>query len=306
MKEKIIITSGRKYIDIDAYAGMIAYRELLKSLGYEVYAKSTAIENESISSIIKELGFSLDEIEIDDNDKFIILDVSNPDFFDNFVKLNNVVEVIDHHTGYEEYWKNHSQTKNSIEFIGSICTMIFERYIENDKISLLNQNLCKLLIAAILDNTLNLKASITTSRDKRAYQKLLKIGDIDDNWRYEYFSSCYKHVENNLKKFIENDIKIEEVSSYLPKVFGQLIVLNKDVIFNHLNEVYDLFFKYEQWILNIISLEDGKSYLFYSENFKSKLEHLFQKKSKNNYLILEQFLLRKQIMKLARNLDPKE
>ena len=37
MEKQMVITSGRKYIDIDAYAGMFAYKKLLQSLGYEVY-----------------------------------------------------------------------------------------------------------------------------------------------------------------------------------------------------------------------------------------------------------------------------
>ncbi len=39
----IIITSGKKYIDIDAYASCIAYRELLKMRGIESTFVSNAI-----------------------------------------------------------------------------------------------------------------------------------------------------------------------------------------------------------------------------------------------------------------------
>lgn len=306
MKERIIITSGKKYIDIDAYAGIIAYKILLQSLGFEVYAKTTAIENESISELIKRLNFNFDDIEIRPNDKFVVLDVSNPDFFDTEVILENVIEVIDHHTGYEEYWKNQIQTRDTIEFIGSICTIIFERYIENKKEVLLTPNLCKLLIAGILDNTLNLKSSITTDRDLKAYEALKMIGKIDEEWRYIYFESCYKNLEHNLKECIESDIKIETVNELLPNVFGQLIVLNKNVIFNNLETMYDTFRNYESWIFNVISLEDGKSYLFYSAKSKNNLEQLFQKKSDDGYLILEHFLLRKQIMKKAREIKKED
>lgn len=60
-----IITSGRKYLDIDAYAGIIAYRELQHALGNnQALAISTAPLNQSIPQIIPDLSYSLDDQEI--------------------------------------------------------------------------------------------------------------------------------------------------------------------------------------------------------------------------------------------------
>lgn len=50
-----IVTSGRKYLDIDAYASMIAYRELLRVLGEDVVAVSTALLNQSVPKMIRDL-----------------------------------------------------------------------------------------------------------------------------------------------------------------------------------------------------------------------------------------------------------
>ena len=132
MKDKIIITSGRKYIDIDAYAGIFAYKELLHSLGYEVYTKTSAYINESIPKVVLDMNFEFDDVTIDENTKFIVLDVSNPDFFDTFVKEKNIIEIIDHHIGYEDYWQK-TNIKTEIDFIGSICTIIFERFLKKVK-----------------------------------------------------------------------------------------------------------------------------------------------------------------------------
>lgn len=303
MKERIMITAGKKYIDIDAYAGIFAYKHLLENLGYTVYAYNTAIENESVAPIIKEMNLQFDSVTILPTDKFIVLDVSNPDFFSEVVSLENIVEIIDHHTGFEDYWKER-EVNTCIEFIGSICTIIYERYVKYHKESLLNECLCKLLIAGILDNTLNLKASITTDRDRIAVQNLKRIGHIGDNWGFDYFKSCYQDLEFHLKDCIERDIKIEHVSDYLPNVFGQLIVLDIKTIFDNLNIVKDTFSPYDAWIFNVMSLGDGKSYLFFcGTDIKERLEILFQQKIEGNYLILDSFLLRKQIMKLAREKD---
>lgn len=303
MEENIIITSGKKYIDIDGYAGMFAYRELLQSLGYNAYAVTSAYLNESIPKVITCMNFEFDNVTINEKTKFIILDISNPDFLDVFVDKNNIIEIIDHHTGYEEYWNNFN-IKKQIEFIGSICTIIFEKFIEYKKQDFLTPNLCKILMAGILDNTLNLKSKNTTKRDIDAYQKLADIGKIDKNWSKVYFKSCHEDLSQNLEKSIKNDIKIEKIGNLLPGIFGQLIVLEKNIIFNNMNTVLSAFKEYEEWVFNVISLEDGKSYIFFSsEKVKENLLLLFDAVSLNNCLVLDNCMLRKEIMKASREYD---
>lgn len=300
MKEQIVITSGRKYIDIDAYAGMFAYQTLLRDLGYPALVTTTAVLNESIPESIKALGFQFDEVDFSLPTKYIVLDVSHPEFLDTFVKEADIIEIIDHHTGYEEYWKERN-VKAHIEFIGSIATMIFEMFTKSKKEDLLSVDLCKLLIAAILDNTLNLKSSITTERDKEAYHHLLSLAQLDSSFGESYFQDCYKDLEEYLEEYLKNDTKIEMVNSHLPEVFGQLIVLDKEEIIKNLDRVYSFFREYEEWILNIISLRDGKSYLFFgSVSAKEKLEALFSKTAGDTYLELDNCMLRKEIMNMAR------
>ena len=78
----IIVTSGRKYIDIDAYASIIAYRELLKKQGNNATASTLATLNQSIPPFILKLKYHLDSTETVKDTKYIVLDTSNPEFFD--------------------------------------------------------------------------------------------------------------------------------------------------------------------------------------------------------------------------------
>jgi inorganic pyrophosphatase len=167
---------------------------------------------------------------------------------------------------------------------------------------MLDENLCKLLIAGILDNTLNLKASVTTDRDKIAYNKLLEIGKIEEAWSEKYFISCQELIEKDLEQAIINDMKIEYVSELLPKVFGQLLVYNKDSIINNMSLIKEVFNRYDKdWMLNLISLKEGKSYIFASSTAViNELETLFSNKFEGNVLVLDKFMLRKEIMKMAR------
>lgn len=299
----IIVTAGNKYLDIDAYASGIAYSVLLNSLGKESVFATSAKLNMSVCSLIKDLGYKVEtKYQPKYDDKFIIVDLSNPEFFDNIVDINNIIEVIDHHTGFERYWKDQN-CKNQIEFIGSVATIIYEKFVENNKTNLLDSNLCKLLVSAILDNTLNLKSSITSKRDIEAYEQLKKLGALDKSFDDEYFTSCQQSINEDVVGSVRNDVKIENVSQLLPRVFGQLTIYNKEPIFEKLNEISSLFNDYhEPWLLNIICIKDGKSYIYSSDSIaKNNLELLFDSKFDNDILTLPKFMLRKEIMKMARN-----
>ena len=297
----IIITSGRKYIDIDAYASMMAYRELLKIIdNNNVIASTTAALNQSVPPLILDLKYSLDEPIDNGNDKYILLDVSNPDFFDEQVRPDKIIEIIDHHAGFEQYWAKYPNIKTQIEFIGSVCTLVYEKIIQSRHVEILDTDLCKLLVAGILDNTLNLKTSITTDRDRSAYNELLRLGKVPEDFYKEYFSACEAEITKDFEKAIKDDLKIEKAGT-LPEVIGQMIVLNLDNFDQE--KMNEIFAAYPEWMMNVILLEEGKSYIYFGgDSIRQRLEHLFDKKcGSDNLLVLDKFLLRKQIMKKARD-----
>ncbi|MCL2095133.1 DHH family phosphoesterase [Candidatus Saccharibacteria bacterium] len=300
---QIVVTSGSKFLDIDGYAAIIAYRHLLAHQGEDVIGVSSAPLNESVAPIIREIPLRLDNFEDEPDQQFVVLDVSNPSLFDRVVADDRIIEVVDHHTGYEKYWHGRRhKTKVQIEFIGSVCTMIFDRYQECDKTEWLTADVCKLLIAGILDNTLNLKAGITTDRDRDAYARLLQIGGLDESWGDDYFESCQKVIEGDLSSAIDNDVKIEYVSEFLPEVFGQLLVLDAGPILARKDEIAKVMDGYgSEWVLNLTCLEDGRGYVICSgEDSKRRVEGLFGVKFEGDTMILDQFMLRKEIIKKAR------
>ena len=58
----IVVTSGSKYLDIDAYAGCIAYAKLLNLKGIKAKAISSAKQNGSITPYLLDLNVRLDNI----------------------------------------------------------------------------------------------------------------------------------------------------------------------------------------------------------------------------------------------------
>ena len=301
MEEKIIVTSGNRYIDIDAYASCIAYANLLRLKGKNAIAVSTANLNESVTNSLLNLPEKLEtDYKLNGGEKFIILDVSNKDFFDNIVREEKIIEILDHHYGYEEYWKQKLNENSHIESLGAIATFIYELYEKENMLEEISVGMAKLLLAAILDNTLNLKAKITTERDCYAYEQLLKISNIGSDFAEIYFKECQEKIFENIEESIKNDTKIGVEGKILPDVFGQLLLWNSEDILNNsinskvLNE-FD-----NKWMMNIISLEEGISYIVSEdENVKENLEELFSNNFDRNIMKLDQIWLRKEIIKEA-------
>lgn len=301
MNEKIIVTSGNRYIDIDAYASCIAYANFLRLKGKDAVAISTANLNESVTNSLLDLPEKLEtNYKLTGEEKFIVLDVSNKDFFDDIVKEDKIIEILDHHYGYEEYWKEKLKENSHIENLGSIATFIYELYEKENMLDKISIGMAKLLLAAILDNTLNLKAKITTKRDCYAYSQLLKLSNIDNKFAEIYFKECQEKIFEDIAESIKNDTKIGVEGEILPDVFGQLLLWNaKDILENKiissvLNEFED------RWMMNLISLEEGISYIISeNESVKKNLEELFESKFDGNIMKLNQIWLRKEIIKKA-------
>ena len=289
----LVITVGKNYVDIDGYASAIAYRELFKLRGIESVFVTNSVLNYSITKSLIDLGYTIDIYDIKDTDKFIVLDLSNPSFLSEFVRESDIVEIIDHHSGFEEYWK---KTSSIIEPIGSVATIIVEKYEEYNLLDKMNKDVALLLMAAILDNTLNFTADITCDRDKIAYKKLEDLTGIY-NYQDIYFNECQNYVENDLKDSIINDIKIEKDNKYLPEVIGQLTIWDIDKVLKEKDTIKNIMSNYENWLINIISLKDNKSYvLCSSKSVVESFSKLFECTIDNDVVIMNS-KLRKEILK---------
>lgn len=301
MEKNIIVTSGKRYIDIDAYASCIAYAKLLRLKGKNAKAISTANLNESITNSLIQLPEKLEKnYNLYGNEKFIILDVSNPNSFDEIVKDDQIIEIVDHHCGYEDYWKEKLKNNLHIEQIGSIATLIFEKYEKENMTHNISIGMAKLLLAAILDNTLDLKAKITTKRDIDAYKKLLKIAKVEFDFNEIYFKECQEKIQENIEDAVKNDTKIDIESCILPSIFSQLLLWDAKEILED-RRLYETLNSFgEKWMINLISIKDETSYIVSENNcVKKNLERLFHNTFDKNIMNLHQILLRKEIIKKA-------
>ncbi len=299
-----IITSGSRYIDIDAYGGCVAYAELLNLQGTKAKAASNAVLNASVPPVVQSwnapctLGYAPAP-----EDTFAVLDVSEPEFFDTMVNLDMLDEVIDHHPGREAYWQERIGDKADIEFAGAVCTMIYERWNKAGLLGKMSVTSARLLICGILDNTLNFGAEITTDRDRQAYQALLAIADLPGGWAAQYFEQCGQAIVADIAAAIRDDSK-QITFAGQPKAFtaGQLAVWNgRNILDAHLTTLEKTMPAIgSPWFVNVISISEGKSHFICNDQaLQHWLSQLLHVTFTDNLATANRLWLRKEIMKAA-------
>jgi len=299
-----IITSGQLYIDIDAYACIGAYKELLELLGENVVGVSSAPLNESITPSLQAYKARvLSDYAPTKDDTFVVVDLSDPSQFDVLVDPTRVVEVFDHHTGFETYWSEHIGRGSHIEFIGAAATLIYEAWKSADRLAEMSKTSAELLTAAILDNTLNFGAGVTTQRDKDAYAYLSSHAGIDDAWVANYFMECQQGTVSDLAVALRNDTKYFQWKGLDQELsMGQIVVWDaKSILANDLDLIAKTLQSDDKlWLVNLVSIADGKSYFIAeSTHVQDWLMRLIGVRFEGKVATADHLWLRKEILKLA-------
>ncbi|MDR9865202.1 DHH family phosphoesterase [Pseudomonas baetica] len=301
-----IITSGASYLDIDAYACCIAYAQLLNLQGIPARAVSSAAPNSSVSATVLSWGAAFQRYTPQANDAFVLVDVSDYHHFDPLVVLDQVVEVIDHHPGYEQYWAERLGCAADIRLIGAAATLVFQRWQTAGLLSRMSEQSAALLATAILDNTLNFTGQMTTELDVRAYDLLAQRANLAANWPERYFLECQAAIEADLQAALAADLKRFKPDSNLPQVFAQMTVWDADgLLHNHCNEICGwMAGQGDDWLLNVISIRDGKSCLLAEpEASQQTLNRLLPLQWQAAMAVVKPSMLRKELLMLGLNLN---
>ena len=305
MSKYTIVTSGSSYLDIDAYACCIALSELKALQGFRAVAFSSASINSSVSnSLLVHKDKILTELPCDcdlEQTDFIVVDLSDPGYFEDIVRLDKVVEIYDHHTGFEEFWYKKLGNESRIHFIGAAATLVYQEWTKYNMLPQMSQDTARLLLAGILDNTLNLLSSNTTELDVQAKTDLCAIADIDDEWCQYYFSEVQLEIEKDLKTSLVKDIKQIRPNDNLPSTIGQMVVWDASRIMKRLDEVIACFDSISShWLMNVIDISEGCSYFICNNsNYRKRIANLFEVDFDNNLVKMPKMYLRKEILKKA-------
>lgn len=265
---RLIVTAGNFFTDIDAYASVVAYTQLEVLSGVEAEAVLVGPLNVSVPPFLRleQSDYSVD-YEPRQNDRFVVLDVSDPENIAKFVDFNRIESIIDHHLGYENYWKSQA-ADTQIEPSGAACTLIFERWEQALRLNEMPHRTATLLAAGILDNTLNFSSNTTSQRDRHAYQRLLRQANLDETFSQVYFEACQADAEKDVRASIISDTKYVTLEGFSERVkIGQLAVWDAR---SAIDVALELSTKWasegEPYLINLVSISEQKSYFVSSDS----------------------------------------
>lgn len=165
----------------------------------------------------------------------------------------------------------------------------------------MSPEIAKLLLAAILDNTLNFNAEITTDRDKKAARKLAEIAKVDfDNFVAWYFTEVGKTVLQDLETSMRQDQKIITIPNTKTKFnFYQLTLWSAKKILETEDKIRQAAQdNSEKFLVSIIDISARQNYLLTnSKVIREYFESLLNLKWHEPWLISDRLYLRKEIIR---------
>ena len=298
----IIITAGSNYLDIDAYACCVAMQELLHLKGMHAVACSAAPCNYSVCDFLVAAGQLEKALPPDfpaDTSDYIIVDVSDPEFIRESVPLDRVLAVYDHHTGFEDYWDSRIGENAHIEFLGAAATLIFREWKSAGMLEHMTRPTALLLIAAILDNTLDLTSANTTPEDRAAFETLCVKAGVGADFRADYFSAVQRSVEADLETALLKDVKTVRSNPVLPEHVAQIAVWDADRILEKLPTIRAWFDRrWDSWMINVIDISRRRSTFVCDDRpCQRALESIFDVRFTQGVAECRRSYLRKEILK---------
>ncbi len=161
MEAKTVVTSYTEP-DLDGYSGAVAYAEFLNKTGTPAIVRLFGKPHIEATHLVEKYGLKVEQDDQAPLEKVVLVDASEIKNLNPLIDFKNVVEVIDHRKMNDA--PMFVNAKILIEFVGAAATLIAEKFhqsnIEISKASAI------LLYGAIVSNTLNFKAKVTTERDQ--------------------------------------------------------------------------------------------------------------------------------------------
>lgn len=293
--------------DLDGIACMYAYSEFLNKTGIKSSYFIIGNVKEEVNIVCDIFNIKLNSKKtIDEEDEIVIVDNHDLNNFKNH-DTNKIVEIIDHHTVYNGVtFPPH--IKVQIDIIGAAATIVTERFIkENIDIS---KEAAILLYYGIISNSINLKSSVTDTRDINACKWLeSKYSEITKSKIKEIFIKKSQIEDSNLRKVMEIEhtinllgkninigvLEIANVEEFIKSRTKQI-----DSILNEVKNNYntDIIF------INCIDILNGYNIILCNDkNTEKFIKEIFKFNIKNGTYKTDKIILRKELIRKLIKLD---
>jgi inorganic pyrophosphatase/exopolyphosphatase len=302
-KEKIIIT-GYENPDLDNIASAYAYKEYLDKKGIKTEIGIFGPPHPEAQFLMDYLKVKIKRIGriFDSKAKIILVDCSEPGWIYPKIKKTQVIEVYDHRTVHQaDAFKN---AKTHIDLIGACATIMAEKFykekIKPSRIATI------LLYCAIISNTINFKARVTTKRDKKMANWLKTQTKISKNLIHQMFAHK-SAIKGPLKKIFLKDFAVNEFGGIRFSIFQLEIINVKKLIDERLSEAKKALLeikkksKFDLVFLTCVDIEKGyNTFVAPDEVAEKVVSTTLGIKFNNGVAVMPRVIMRKEIMPLLK------
>jgi manganese-dependent inorganic pyrophosphatase len=203
MNQRLVLITSYKNPDLDGVACAIAYAEFLEAIGTHAVPLLFGEPHIEAKFVLEQFNTPIPadgQLRLKNQSKVILVDASDLRGISNLIYPGQVIEIIDHRI--ENQANKFLSASIQIELVGSCATLITEKFF-NKKITP-SKSAAILLYSAIISNTVNFKASVTTERDKKIAAWLLHQIKLPKNYVQKMFKAK-SQIKQHLKESLEND-----------------------------------------------------------------------------------------------------
>ena len=291
--------------DLDGVAGVTGYAEFLNKTGRSAVAGIFGQAHEETRYLLDrfKIKYPLALQNSDDYDEVVLVDASEIDILKGRVEVDKVVEVIDHRQVNEA--NKFLKAKIQIEAVGSAATLVAERFTKSD--IEISKEAAILIYGAIISNTLNFQATVTTERDRQAAKWVNNSAQLPEIFWEGLFVAKSDMTGAKLTERMYDKVAVYNMGGKKLSVTqiemigaGKLIEERKIEIIKILNEIkkeksLDIVF------LNLLELKDAKTFLVADdENTKELVEKILSVKFAGQVAERSGLIMRKQIIPLLK------
>jgi manganese-dependent inorganic pyrophosphatase len=289
--------------DLDGVACAYAYSEFLNKTGVDSKPAFFGEPHIEALFILSEFDIKIDNAENLDLEKIILVDTTILENVDSKLNRKQVVEIIDHHSMNELDKFEGLKTKIQLELVGAAATLVAERFFEN------NINMSKksaaLLYLAIISNTLNLKANVTTERDKKMAKILFEMSGLESDFSHKMFAHK-SQLQGTVFELLDGDSYVIDILSK-KLLYAQLEIIDLENFVNkNLEDIKSFLQSIKKQQVDFvffsgIDLEKGFNiFVMIDDETKELLNNLFDLEEKENYLKRDGVILRKEVMPMIK------
>jgi manganese-dependent inorganic pyrophosphatase len=289
---------GHKNPDTDSVCSAIAYQDFLTKQGVEARAFALGELNNETRLVLEKFKVEMPEIisELPRGSEVVLVDHNEEKQTINNVEEVDIVEVFDHH---KVDFKTDKPISILIKPLGSTCSIIAEKYFEDDVE--LDKKIAGLLLAAILSDTLFFRSPTTTAVDKELAGNLAKIAEIDD---MEALSLEMFNAKSDL-----GDIEVGDLIKLDYKTFtfkdgdygiGVMETTNVDYGLDRKNEILNKLVEIKEGdnlkgvYFVVVDILNEKGYALYSgDDEKELFTKLFKAEDQDGVLFVDKLISRK-------------